>query len=241
MRRFTSNLGARGFGVPETGAAAPSSLRASCVLVTWRCLDGNVQRAMLEIGRTTTARGTVVVGSRRSVGRRPGEAGARRRSQNAMCDQLQAVGVPLESLEMCIMFWSRALDGLDPDPFHQRVSSASIATSRSNESGQTVHGAVARCPSRPQYDRRRSRLEHSVPHAGASNVGSDECTHAIGRVTSSGRRRGRIHRSRTPLALTAIAQCAAAQQYVSASSSCWSAACEARVQPRSPRCWASSP
>lgn len=39
---------------------------------------------------------------------------------NAMCDQLQAVGVPLESLEMCIMFWSRALDGLDPGPVPPR-------------------------------------------------------------------------------------------------------------------------
>ncbi len=34
----------------------------------------------------------------------------------AMFEQLEAAGVPLEALEMCIMFWSRALDGLAPGP-----------------------------------------------------------------------------------------------------------------------------
>jgi len=34
----------------------------------------------------------------------------------AMYDQLAAAGVPVEAVEMCIVFWSRALDGLDPGP-----------------------------------------------------------------------------------------------------------------------------
>ena len=32
----------------------------------------------------------------------------------AMNDQLQAAGVPIAALEMAIMFWSHALDGLQP-------------------------------------------------------------------------------------------------------------------------------
>jgi hypothetical protein len=34
----------------------------------------------------------------------------------AMYDQLSAAGVPVEAVEMCIVFFSRALDGLDPGP-----------------------------------------------------------------------------------------------------------------------------
>ena len=34
----------------------------------------------------------------------------------ALCDQLGAAGVPLAALEMAIVVWSRALDGLDPGP-----------------------------------------------------------------------------------------------------------------------------
>jgi hypothetical protein len=34
----------------------------------------------------------------------------------AMFEQLDAAGVPLEALEMCIVLWSRALDGLAPGP-----------------------------------------------------------------------------------------------------------------------------
>jgi hypothetical protein len=34
----------------------------------------------------------------------------------AMNDQLQAAGVPREALEMAVMYWSQALDGLDPGP-----------------------------------------------------------------------------------------------------------------------------
>ena len=34
----------------------------------------------------------------------------------ALSEQLDAAGVPLESLEACVVFWSRALDGLDPGP-----------------------------------------------------------------------------------------------------------------------------
>jgi hypothetical protein len=34
----------------------------------------------------------------------------------AMYDQLVAAGVPVEAVEMCIVFFSRALDGLDPGP-----------------------------------------------------------------------------------------------------------------------------
>jgi hypothetical protein len=32
----------------------------------------------------------------------------------AMAEQLGAAGVPFDALEMCLMFWSRALDGLPP-------------------------------------------------------------------------------------------------------------------------------
>ncbi|HEU5059808.1 MAG TPA: hypothetical protein VFU21_24925 [Kofleriaceae bacterium] len=34
----------------------------------------------------------------------------------ALCEQLAAAGVPLAALEMAIVVWSRALDGLDPGP-----------------------------------------------------------------------------------------------------------------------------
>lgn len=34
----------------------------------------------------------------------------------AMFDQLEAAGVPIDALDMSIMFWSRALDGLVPGP-----------------------------------------------------------------------------------------------------------------------------
>lgn len=34
----------------------------------------------------------------------------------AMYEQLERAGVALESLELCIVYWSRALDGLDPGP-----------------------------------------------------------------------------------------------------------------------------
>jgi len=34
----------------------------------------------------------------------------------AMYDQLKAAGVPVEAVEMCVVFWSRALDGLEPGP-----------------------------------------------------------------------------------------------------------------------------
>src|SRR5690242_18346425 len=34
----------------------------------------------------------------------------------AMYDQLAAADVPIDALDMCIMFWSRALDGLQPGP-----------------------------------------------------------------------------------------------------------------------------
>jgi hypothetical protein len=33
-----------------------------------------------------------------------------------MYDQLAAAGVAVEAVEMCIVFWSRALDGLAPGP-----------------------------------------------------------------------------------------------------------------------------
>jgi len=34
----------------------------------------------------------------------------------AMAEQLGAAGVPIDALDMCVMFWSRALDGLNPGP-----------------------------------------------------------------------------------------------------------------------------
>ncbi len=34
----------------------------------------------------------------------------------ALYEQLERAGVPLEALEMCVVFWSRALDGLSPGP-----------------------------------------------------------------------------------------------------------------------------
>jgi len=34
----------------------------------------------------------------------------------AMYDQLAAADIPIDALDMCIMFWSRALDGLQPGP-----------------------------------------------------------------------------------------------------------------------------
>ena len=34
----------------------------------------------------------------------------------AMFDQLEAAGIPMDALDMCVMFWSRALDGCNPGP-----------------------------------------------------------------------------------------------------------------------------
>jgi hypothetical protein len=34
----------------------------------------------------------------------------------AMAEQLMAAGVPTDALELCIVYWSRALDGLSPGP-----------------------------------------------------------------------------------------------------------------------------
>lgn len=58
----------------------------------------------------------------------------------AMAEQLQAAAVPLESLDLCIVYWSRALDGLmpgeipqerldrlDADLFIEAASSAALA------------------------------------------------------------------------------------------------------------------
>lgn len=59
------------------------------------------------------------------LGWNPGQAVARLRQPGpdetstvalAMCEQLVAADVPIEALDLCLMFWSRALDGLSPGP-----------------------------------------------------------------------------------------------------------------------------
>jgi hypothetical protein len=71
----------------------------------------------LEIGRTTTRdeRLTWSPDEAIAAARRPGPD-ERSTVALAMFDQLDAAGVPIDALELAIVTWSRALDGLDPGP-----------------------------------------------------------------------------------------------------------------------------
>ncbi len=70
---------------------------------------------MMQVGRTTTREERLrwVPGDAVELLRRPGVDETSTVAM-AMVDQLQAAGVPVDALEMSVMFWSRALEDLKP-------------------------------------------------------------------------------------------------------------------------------
>ncbi|HET7501002.1 MAG TPA: hypothetical protein VFK02_08370 [Kofleriaceae bacterium] len=71
----------------------------------------------LELGRTTTRDERLAWRPDEAIAaaRRPGPD-ERATVALAMFDQLDSAGLPLDALELSIVYWSRALDGLAPGP-----------------------------------------------------------------------------------------------------------------------------
>lgn len=71
---------------------------------------------MLAIGRSTTREERLAWDPEEAIATASARPDERSVIWTAMFDQLEAAGLPIDALDMCIMFWSRALDGLNPGP-----------------------------------------------------------------------------------------------------------------------------